>query len=29
MGANHALSGAVAWAALTASAPLITTGIYP
>lgn len=29
MGVNHALSGAVGWVALTASAPLITTGLYP
>jgi membrane-bound metal-dependent hydrolase YbcI (DUF457 family) len=29
MGFNHALTGAAGWVAVTASAPLLTTGIYP
>lgn len=29
MGAHHAITGAAAWVALTASAPLVTTGFYP
>lgn len=29
MGFNHALTGAAAWIAVTASAPMLTTGIYP
>lgn len=29
MGANHAITGAAAWVAITASAPAVTTGIFP
>jgi membrane-bound metal-dependent hydrolase YbcI (DUF457 family) len=29
MGANHAITGAAAWLALTASAPMLTSGILP
>ena len=29
MGANHAITGAAAWVALTASAPIVTSGIMP
>jgi membrane-bound metal-dependent hydrolase YbcI (DUF457 family) len=29
MGANHALTGAAAWVAITASAPVLTTGLLP
>lgn len=29
MGAHHAISGAAAWVAITASAPGLTTGLYP
>ena len=29
MGAHHVITGAAAWIAVTASAPLLTTGLYP